>query len=164
MAVSYRVLEPKDSSDYRRIRLKSLKEHPDIFTAKYEEQVQLEKLYFERQIEMNSQEAFMAGAYNDGCLVGICGFLAKSDYFDDAGTIIQMYVLPEWRNRGIGHGLVQLIKDIVAKKKTLTRIVLEVSQTNDAAIHVDEGSGFKKSGPSNQVEKSWIMVCEMSQS
>jgi len=46
MDIIYKVLEPKDSSDYRRIRLKSLKEHPDIFTAKYEEQVQLEKRSF----------------------------------------------------------------------------------------------------------------------
>ena len=59
MEIIYRILEPKDSSDYRRIRLKSLKEHPDIFTAKYEEQVRLEKLFFEKQIEMNSKEAFV---------------------------------------------------------------------------------------------------------
>jgi ribosomal protein S18 acetylase RimI-like enzyme len=164
LAISYRILEPKDSSDYRRIRLKSLKEHPDCFTAKYEEQVRLEKLYFERQIEINSQEAFMVGAYSEGCLIGICGFLGKSDYFDDAGTIVQMYVLPEWRNKGIGHGLVQLIKDIVTKEKTFTKIVLEVPRTNDSAIHAYEKASFKKVSPSNQVEKPWLMVYETSQS
>ena len=163
MDIIYKVLEPKDSSDYRRIRLKSLKEHPDLFAAKYDEQVQLEKLYFEKQIEINSQEAFMVGAYSVGCLIGICGFLGKSDYFDDAGTIYQMYVLPEWRNKGIGHGLVQLVKDTVTKKETFAKITLDVSPANNSAIHVYEKSGFKKISPSNQVGKRWIMVCELSQ-
>ena len=164
MNITYKVLEPKDSGDYRRIRLKSLKEHPDCFTAKYEEQVQLERLYFERQIEIHSQEGFMVGAYSDGSLIGICGFLEKSDYFDNAGTIIQMYVLPEWRKKGIGHGLVQLIKDIVTEKKTFAKIVLEVQPINHSAIHVYEKADFKKLSSSNEVEKPWIMVCDLNQS
>jgi ribosomal protein S18 acetylase RimI-like enzyme len=163
MDIIYKVLEPKDSSDYRRIRLKSLKEHPDIFDAKYDEQVQLEKLFFEKQIEISSQEAFMVGAYSVGCLIGICGFLGKSDYFDDVGTIYQMYVLPEWRNKGIGRGLVRLVKDTVTKKETFAKITLDVSPTNNSAIHVYEKSGFKKISPSNQVGKRWVMVCELSQ-
>ena len=161
MDIVYKVLEPKDSSDYRRIRLKSLKEHPDIFTAKYEEQVQLDKLYFEKQIEINSQEVFMAGAYSAGCLIGICGFLGKSEYFDDAGNIYQMYVVPEWRNKGIGLGLVEFVKDTVTKKKAFAKIALEVASTNNSAIHVYEKSGFKKVSHSSQTGNQLIMAYEL---
>jgi ribosomal protein S18 acetylase RimI-like enzyme len=163
MDIFYKVLEPKDSSDYRRIRLKSLKEHPDIFEAKYEEQIQLEKLFFEKHIEINSQEAFMVGAYSASLLIGICGFLGKNEYFDDAGTIYQMYVLPEWRSKGIGYGLVQLLKNTVTKKKSFAKITLDVSPTNSSAIHLYEKSGFKDISPSNHAAKQLTLVCELSQ-
>lgn len=77
MDIEYKVLEPHDSRDYRRVRLTSLRCHPGCFGSNFEEQVRLDKLYFEKLIEEGSYDHFMIGAF-DGCeLIGFDNYLGS---------------------------------------------------------------------------------------
>ena len=101
-----RILEPRDAGVYREIRLEALKKFPEYFGSGYEQQVKLEKLYFERLIEERSDKGKMFGAFIDDELVGICGVTFETQVLPNAGEIIQMYVKLEHQNSGLGKKLV----------------------------------------------------------
>jgi len=137
-----KILEPKDSLEYREIRLEALKKYPEYFGSGYEQQVQLDKLYFERLIEEGSSEGIMAGVYADDQLVGICGVTFETKVLPNAGEIIQMYVKPEYQNRGFGKSLMRHILD-TCKSAPISTILLEVVNENTSAVKVYEQSGYK---------------------
>ena len=110
MTITYRKLIPGDSRQYRKIRLESLKDHPESFGASYEKEKMQPKLRFEEMIETQSTEAIMIGAFGKEELIGICGFVAFTldDILnlDNAGTIIQMYVRIDYSGQKIGLNLI----------------------------------------------------------
>jgi ribosomal protein S18 acetylase RimI-like enzyme len=146
MKISYRKLESADAGLYRAIRLESLKLHPDSFGSSYEEQRKLPKLMFEKALESPVDARFVMGAYDQGELIGICGFvpLVADDYqaLRPAGTLIQMYVKPAYRGRKIGLGLVKALMHEAFSLPNIEQVVLEVKEGNMGAIRVYEQAGF----------------------
>jgi len=71
MDIKYRALRTEDSLQYRRVRLDSLKLHPECFGAKYLEQVNLQTLYFEKLIADGDEKNIMLGAFDGSKLVGL---------------------------------------------------------------------------------------------
>lgn len=66
-------------------------------------------------------------------------------YSVDEGEITNVAVHPDMRGKGTGKCLVQAMIE-AAKKKQVQRIILEVRQSNEAAIHVYEQNGFAPIG------------------
>lgn len=89
MLIEYRNLLPDESKAYRRIRLESLKEFPEAFSATYQETLNIEKLILEIDIENQTVSKFVQGVFSHHKLIGICTFV-KSD--ENIGNIYQMYV------------------------------------------------------------------------
>ena len=139
--LSIKILEPKDSPAYRELRIEALKKYPEYFGSGYEQQVKLERLYFERLIEENSPKGCMVGAYMDNHLVGICGITYETQVLANAGEIIQMYVKAEYQNQGIGKQLMLNIKE-ACRSTSISTILLEVVKDNLSAIKVYEQSGY----------------------
>ena len=140
MSIIYRVLLPKESKIYREIRLVSLKTFPDSFEAKYEDSVKQEKLAFETEIENQSIDRFVCGAFNDEKLIGICTFAKDKK---DNGNIIQMFVKPEYQGQNIGRDLLELILKEAKNQLPKTDIFLEVAKDNLSAFHLYKKAGFK---------------------
>jgi RimJ/RimL family protein N-acetyltransferase len=147
MKISYRKLVSVDSTQYREIRLESLKLHPESFGSTFEEQSKLPKLMFEKAIEQPADDRFVIGAFDQQALIGICGFILivpdHNQHLSNAGAIIQMYVKSAYSGRKIGLSLVKAVIHEAFKISGLEQIELEVKKGNMSAIRVYEQAGFQ---------------------
>ena len=145
--IKIRKLSLGDSGQYRKIRLVSLKEHPESFGATYEEQRLLPKLMFEKALERPVDDRFVVGAFDQEELIGICGYLpfVPNEVLDlsRAGIIIQMYVRSTYSGRKIGLNLTQATIREAFRAPDINQIVLGVRTGNIPAIRVYEQAGFQ---------------------
>ena len=63
----------------------------------------------------------------------------------DEGEITNVAVAPEARRQGVGQALIEKMKQ-EAETKSVTRIILEVRVSNDAAIRLYQRNGFVNCG------------------
>ena len=77
----------------------------------------------------------------DGKVAGYCGMWDVSG----EGDITNIAVLPEFRGKGIGRALLYNMF-CEAKKRDLSRITLEVRQSNSVAINLYTSFGFREIG------------------
>ena len=147
MNISYRRLEPKDSKDYRTIRLECLEKYPENFGTKLEEERDKPKLAFETFIEEKTPDKFIFGAFDGEKLIGICGF-AREPRIKTAhiGTIVQMFVKPEYSGKGIGLELLNTVKNEAFKIPGIEQLMLGVVMTNKSANVIYEKAGFQQYG------------------
>ena len=110
MNLTYQKLTEIDSIAYREMRLESLKLHPISFGTTYEEQKKLPKLRFQKTLEDPRSTKFLIGAFDQGDLIGICGFvpflLDENIQLNKVGTIVQMYVKASHRGQKVGLNLI----------------------------------------------------------
>jgi ribosomal protein S18 acetylase RimI-like enzyme len=133
-----------DAQDYRALRLRSFREHPEAFTTSYEE--------LERQSIEETEKRMLAanmkfwGAFDEERLCGYVGLdretRAKSRH---KATLVGMYVEPESAGRGIGRELVEALLE-EARADGLVIIVLTVTDGNDRATGLYERFGFRSFG------------------
>ncbi len=140
MSIIYRVLAPNESELYRNIRLESLKEFPESFSTSYEEALKMEKLILQFDIEKQTLNRFVYGAFNDKTLIGICAFINDEK---NSGSIYQMYIQKEYHGLHIGLQLIKSLMEEVKDRFGNMAICLEVSTDNLPAIHLYKKVGFK---------------------
>lgn len=138
-----RKLEPPESKLYRAIRLESLKIYPEWFGSKYEEQIRLSKMYFEKIIEDNAAKGMMFGSFFKGELIGICGVTFETKITANAGEIIQMYVQKKYQGNKLGIKLIRKIQTEVKQVNGIDTLILGVEKNNLAAIKTYLNCGFE---------------------
>lgn len=89
---------------------------------------------------LDASAVFLA-AEEDGRTIGYIGMYVSAP----EGEITNVAVMPGYRGKGIGKALVDAVKHWAADHG-VTRIVLEVRESNVSAIHVYESAGFVKLG------------------
>lgn len=155
MEINYRKLLPKESRLYRAIRLESLKLFPDSFGSVYEEQVQKEKLSFEKNIEDQTEGRFILGAFRNKKLIGICGTYQHANPKTRHRTfIVQMYVKPEFSKQKIGLNLLNAMIEEAFKNPVIEQLELEVFTDNIPANKIYEQANFKEVGILKNYSKS----------
>lgn len=150
MNIEYRKLLSHESKMYRKIRLESLEQFPESFAATYQEVLNTEKLRMETDIENQTAEKFVLGAFADQELVGLCVFIKAEDH---SGSIYQMYVNKNFQGKNIGSGLVQAVIHEAKEKFNITEVYLEVAHHNDSAYHLYKKNGFNEIEPQNSGEE-----------
>ncbi|SIT03618.1 Acetyltransferase (GNAT) domain-containing protein [Chryseobacterium ureilyticum] len=157
MNINYRNLLPEESKLYRSIRLESLFEFPESFCADYHEALKIEKFRIESDIEQQSFERFVLGAFSEDNLIGICVFV-KSE--NNIGHIYQMYVKKEFQGKNIGSGLIHSIINEANKRFNDIEIFLEVTLQNNKAYHLYKKIGFEEivneTDPENSIAMKYI--------
>jgi len=139
MKYTARFLTAKNAIQYREIRLESLQAHPEAFGARYDEQVKLKKLFFERELERDDSIHRIIGVFKLGKLVGICATAANGKAFAE---VLQMYVRPSHQ----GKGVVDLLLDHAAenaRKAGCMTLRLTVRIANKAALKAYQKYGFE---------------------
>ncbi len=133
-----------DAAEYRALRLRSFREHPEAFTTSAEE--------LERQPVADTAKRLASpdmkwwGAFAGGRLAGYVGLdretRAKNRH---KATLVGMYVAPEFAGRGIGRALVdELLAE--ARGDGIELIVLTVTEGNGKAAQLYERCGFRSFG------------------
>ncbi len=84
------------------------------------------------------KENYYLTAWDGDTIVGFIGLMAVAG----EGDITNVAVLPSYRKQGIGDRLVKSMIDL-AKEKEISKIMLEVRSSNEAAIHLYEKYGFE---------------------
>jgi ribosomal protein S18 acetylase RimI-like enzyme len=136
-----RQLNETDVEAYRVLRLESLREAPHAFTNSYEEFSQRTLDSIAQQFR--SHENFTLGAFENDQLVGMVGFYRESALkLRHKGYIVSMYVLPEYRSRGIARALLLEAIDHVRRLSDLKQLLLGVVVTQVTAKRLYESLGF----------------------
>lgn len=157
MNINYRSLLPDESKFYRSIRLESLSQFPESFCANYHDALKIEKFRIENDIEQQSFDRFVFGAFSEEVLIGICVFVKNEN---NTGHIYQMYVKKEYQGKNIGSGLIHSIINEANKRFNGIEIFLEVTPQNSKAYYLYKKIGFEevinKINPDNSITMRYI--------
>ena len=157
--VQVRPLAEADAAEYRELRLRALREHPEAFTSSYEED-QLKPLAWARSRIVASAEAphdFVLGAFVGGRMVGILGMSVEPRAkIRHKGHVFGMYVAAEHAGRGIGRQLMALCIARATAIESLEQLQLTVTEDNGRARSFYERAGFRAFG----VERNAVKLGE----
>lgn len=140
-----RRLTPDDAPEYRALRLRALREHPDAFTSDWEDanaRPQAES----RQRLASAWVPFWGAFDEGGAMVGMVGLECASRAKErHKGVVVAMYVAQEAAGHGLGRELLQALMAHAAAIG-LTDLVLTVTEGNAPAIHLYREAGFAAFG------------------
>lgn len=151
----YRKLLPEESEIYRAIRLESLEKFPEAFGANYQEALSIKKFRIESDIEGETPERFVYGAFAQNELVGICTFVKNEN---STGSIYQMYVKKEFQGKNIGQGLIEAVIAEACQNFNGIEIILEITPGNNKAYNLYRKIGFQEvtSTSSEEIRMKYI--------
>lgn len=137
-----RRLAPADALQFRSLRLRALREHPDAFTSSWEE---------ERELPVESTAARVTahafwGAYQGAELYGFVGLEREGKPKNrHKAKVVAMYVAPEAAGQGAGRALLAALLEH-ARGTGLQSLVLTVTDGNERAVRLYEAAGFRSFG------------------
>ena len=148
-SLNIRAFTANDVRDFRRLRLRALKEHPDAFGSSYEaERAQpLEAVAGRMRRTAESPDDFTLGAYREGELVGMVGFFREQrEKMRHKGTIWGMFVPSEEQGKGIGRALLTEAVKRARLVPGLEQVGLAVVTPNRRARGLYASLGFETYG------------------
>jgi RimJ/RimL family protein N-acetyltransferase len=141
--VDIRQLGEADAADYRELRLRGLREHPEAFTSSDEEERDKPLEWTVSRVKAD----VVLGAYVDRRLVGVLGMsIEPRAKIRHKGHVFGMYVAPEHAGHGVGRALVA---ECIARAKRipgLELLQLTVTEGNVRAKSLYEKAGFRAFG------------------
>ena len=143
-----RRLVATDAAAYWSTRNRGLKEFPDAFTTSHEEGMATAPDKLALRFGREGSDDFVLGAFgDDGALGGYAGFQregrAKNRH---KGTVVGMYVVPEYRGGGTGKRLIETLIAEVRQLRGMEQINLTVTQSNPGARNLYLAAGFVSFG------------------
>ena len=148
-SLNIRALTEDDAGDFRRLRLRALKEQPNAFGSSYEaESAQpLEAVAGRMRRTAASPDDFTLGAYREGELVGMVGFFREQrEKMRHKGTIWGMFVPSEEQGKGIGRALLTEAVKRARLVPGLEQVGLAVVTPNRRARGLYASLGFETYG------------------
>lgn len=144
--IELRVLQPEDWAIYKTVRLRSLKEEPDAFCARYEEEAILTDNQWKNRLDPSLRHEpmlLLLALTNDIPAAIALGLVQESD--PTSVQIYQMWVNPEQRRLGLGKALLDRMA-LWAKALELNTLALSVITANAGALRLYEQYGFRVIG------------------
>ena len=148
-ALDIRELTGDDADEFRRLRLRALREHPDAFGSSYkaESAAPIEAAAERLRLNAGSQDSFTLGAYRGDKLVGMVGFYQESrEKTRHRGNIWGMYVPSEEQGRGTGRALLARALELAKALPGLEQVELQVVTRNRRARDLYASFGFATYG------------------
>jgi len=143
-----RPVRPEDVWVYRQLRLEALKNHPEAYTSDYETNLAWpEEKWAERlSSPPGGPEKVTFFAEAGGQALGM-GTVVRGDSPKTAhtGTVVGIYVQPEWRGSRLSAALIQACEDW-ARSRGIQILKLAVMSSNAPAIRVYTACGFRVYG------------------
>lgn len=154
MPVVIRVLTEADAETYRALRLRALRQDPEVFGSTYAQEAARPLAVTQARLQVPDNATF--GAYESegdgagssgGTLVGIVTLIRQDGAKDRHKTeMVGMYVAPEARGRGIGRLLVQALIARAQATAGVEQIHCTAVTTNAAALSLYRTLGFASYG------------------
>ncbi|MCG6137175.1 MAG: GNAT family N-acetyltransferase [Nostoc sp. LLA-1] len=144
-----RFLNSQDVVVYRELRLQALRESPTAFGSSYEQESCFSLTDFAARLRPhNDSTNGIFGAFDDrNKLIGMLGFSRESRLKRvHIGSLWSMYVLPEFRRRGVGTALLDKALSHAKHLDGLRQILITVTTNNLAACSLYKSRGFERFG------------------
>jgi ribosomal protein S18 acetylase RimI-like enzyme len=134
-------LSPDDWARYRQIRLEALQTDQRAFLTTYTSAYQRPPEAWQKQLAEaeRGEISWLRFAQVDGRLVGLAGAFTLNE--PGSAEIVQVYVSPGWRGRGIARALIEAILAVLAQKGIRTA-TLTVNAGQSAAVALYQKLGF----------------------
>lgn len=138
-----RLLAP-DARAYWETRNRGLKEFPDAFTTTYEEGFATSPEKLALRFGGIHSDDFVLGAFTaSGGLAGCAGFQRELRLKNHhKGTLIGMYVVPEYRGQRVGRLLLDRLIAEVRSMEGMEQLNLTVTHSNESARTLYLKAGF----------------------
>ncbi|MGY3489593.1 ribosomal protein S18 acetylase RimI-like enzyme [Bradyrhizobium sp. USDA 4011] len=141
-SIEIRRLLPADAVLYRDIRLEALRFSPEAFGSAYETESVHPVEWFADRL---TRGAVILGAFRDGELAGIVGFVAaEGPKRQHKGALVSMYVRQAARRGGVGRLLVESALEFAVQSVELVH--LAVVKGNEPAVRLYRSMGFVEYG------------------
>ena len=147
--LSIRTLTEDDAEDFRRLRLRALKEHPEAFGSSYEAESTLPLQVVADRLRQSSDspDDFTLGAHRQSELVGMVGFFRQRNEKErHKGSIWGMYVQSEEQGKGVGRALLTQAVERARLLTGLEQVGLAVVARNKRARSLYVSLGFETYG------------------
>lgn len=142
-----RLLTPDEASQVQHLRLISLQTDPDSFISTFETEKDLPERYFANRIIRSLIPPSFGywGVFKHASLIAYAQLsreqLPKASHL---ANIYEVFVLPEWRQQGIGKSLIQHLLAVCIHHPDIEQVYLKTTSTNQAAINLYQILGFKQ--------------------
>jgi ribosomal protein S18 acetylase RimI-like enzyme len=144
--VVIRALTDADAEAYRHMRLRALRDHPDVFGRAFEEAETHDEILAALRSRDDAVGRFVLGAF-DPELVGIVACSRELGVKRRHKAMIWgMYVAPEARGRGVGRLLVEGTVARARRWSGLAQLWLSVAVHNEPARALYRSCGFQVFG------------------
>src|SRR5574341_503107 len=141
--IEIRALTPDDVQAYRVLRMRALRDHPEAFSASYEEVSQRTVEQMAGYLGSPPENQIVLGALRDGDLVGMAMLNRYEGLKIRHRAIIGgMYVTPEMRGQKVGRALLEEIIRRARMMPDLEELVLAVTVGNAEARSLYLSVGF----------------------
>ena len=141
-----RLLTAADTEAFRRVRLRALKEHPDMFGRAYEEAQSAAEMAEEFRTRHDGQAGFILGGF-DSELIGIIGCARELGIKREHKAMVWgVYVVAEARGRGWGRRLLEATIRQARGWPGLEQLWLSVATHNSQARALYRSFGFEVFG------------------
>jgi RimJ/RimL family protein N-acetyltransferase len=140
-----RPLTEVDAVTWRELRLRMLRDHPDVFRSSHEEfeRQSLEEVARRMRERITPPDNALFGAFENGKLIGLTGLHREEGAKDRHKAMIWgVYAAPEARGRGIGRALMDAAIDRARATPGVERLNLAVATHNTAARALYISLGF----------------------
>ena len=147
--ICIRELTGDDAGEFRSLRLRALKEHPDAFGSSYEAEVTVPNAATAERLRRNaaSQGSLTLGAYRGQMLVGMVGLVQETrEKTRHKGNIWGMYVPIEEQGKGTGRALLSRAIELARGMAGLEQLHLAVVSRNSRARDLYASFGFETYG------------------
>lgn len=141
-----RKLTKADAERFHALRLAALQDSPSAYGASYEE----ESAFSPEQIESrlaDRADRGVFGAFNGDELVGLVALGRETmQKLQHKGMLFGMYVMPQFRGKGVGRVLVDAAVRLAESVPGLQQLKLSVNASNLSAIALYKACGFQVYG------------------
>ncbi|HEU0229548.1 MAG TPA: GNAT family N-acetyltransferase [Burkholderiaceae bacterium] len=139
--LTFRRLLAPDAPAFQQLRLESLHDHPEAFSATWEEERLQPLEWFAKRLE----NSVVLGAWRGDTLVGIAGlFVPLSPRQRHKNALWGFYVQPQARGAGLAQDLLSRIIGQAATRAE--EILLGVAASNSPALRLYKKAGFQEYG------------------
>ncbi len=136
--------------EHKELRLHGLQDSPCAFTDTLDEA----RKFSEDEWKERLQKSLFAFAEIDNRLVGqVAAFRYSKEKCKHIYCIVGVYVMPEFRGRGIGKKLLTNIINQIKTNTEISKIELSATTSQTAAIKLYRSLGFTEIGISHRVLK-----------
>jgi ribosomal protein S18 acetylase RimI-like enzyme len=145
--VEIRFLTSHDANEWWRVRLQALQGDPEAFSSSVEEHQSLTLEDVRRRLGSEAGDSFVAGAFDGDRLVGMAGFFReRGPKVQHKGRIWGVYLAPEYRGKGLGRKLLQVVIERGIAIPGIEQVLISVASTQTAAAHLYRSLGFQRFG------------------